>query len=329
MLNFITATPGSGKTLYLINKLKDIKDRKIYYHGIPDLKLDWTEIKDVQNYPDEIQDGSIVVIDEVSDHFPVRSAKDKPPLGIEFIRKHRHRGIDLYFITQHPSLLDHAARRLVGNHVHLQRNFGMERAVMYENNKLMDTQNWHDLQAAEKTQFKYPKECYGLYKSAEVHTVKRKLPKKLLLLIPLLAMVFGGIYSGYQTLFSDDALQERIGGSVSDSADPNASSFVPSFKPQGKDKHINWHTDLTPAIKGLPYTAPIYQKIAKVSALPKVSGCISQGNDCKCYTQQATLIDMSVSMCLSFLDNRPFDPFKKPHRIEKTKRKIKPRLQNS
>jgi hypothetical protein len=330
MLYFITATPGSGKTLYVINKLKDIKDRKIYYHGIPELTLDWIELKDPVNYPDEITDGSIVVIDEVSDHFPVRSPKQSVPLGVEFIRKHRHRGIDIYFITQHPTLLDHQARRLVGNHVHLQRNFGLARAVMYQHNQLIDITNWHELQQCEKTQFKYPVDVYPLYKSAEVHTVQRKLPKKLLLFIPLLLLVFGGIYSVYNTLFSLDASGSSATSETPSSVDSSAVAGVNDslFSTKKQSKKIDWLNDFVPAVAGLPHTAPAYQSIAKVTAMPIVVGCVSQSKQCKCYTSQGTPVDMSIDACFLRIAHTAFNPFlkekRKNNRFSRSKSSSKP-----
>lgn len=309
MLYFITATPGAGKTLYIINKLKDIKDRQIFYHGIPELKLPWIELQDPLNYPNEVTDGSIVVIDEVTDHFPPRAPKDKPPLGVEFLRKHRHRGIDIYFITQHPTLLDHAARRMVEYHIHLQRNYGLQRAVMYENTKLFDPSNWHDLQSCEKTDFKYPKDCYPLYKSAEVHTVKRKLPKKLFYIIPLLLLFLGSLVYGYSVISTMSATGTE---STPDLSAPLSNGFsLPSNISNTSKNKINWETDLIPQIAGLPYTAPIYQSIAKPTEMPIIAGCISQNRLCTCYTQQGTAVNISTPQCFEHIQNPAFNPFKK------------------
>lgn len=299
-----TGTPGAGKTLSLIDELRQVKDRPIFYFGIPGLKLDWQLIKDPQNYHNEIPDGSIFVLDECQQHFPVRPPKDSVPPGISFLETHRHRGIDVYFITQHPSLLDHHARRLVGQHVHLQRNFGMSRAVKYTNNKLFDFTNYHELQTCQKSQYIYPKDVFDLYKSAEIHTHKRKLPKKLLLLIPLLLMVLGGIYLLYNTLFVRDV-----------SIVPqyhNDSTFSADSIPVSNSQVVkrDWKTAYIPVVPGLPHTAPLYDKLTEPQTFPVVTMCWSSQTECHCYSQQATKIDMPDNLCRQLVKDRSFNPFK-------------------
>lgn len=315
MLYLITGTPGSGKTLSIIDLLSKVTDRKIFYSGISDLKLDWTLIDDVKDYHNQLPDGAIYVLDECQKHFPVRAPKDKVPDAISFIETHRHRGIDLYFITQHPSLLDHHARRLVGHHTHLQRNFGLPFSVKYTNNKLFDATNYHELQTCEQTQYKYPKSVFNLYKSAEVHTHKFKFPKKLLIIIPLLLLVCYGVYFIYDLLNKHDIpiLPSQHGIADLNSSVGNTGALIDSDKKQS----INWTTAYIPALPGVPFTAPIYKELAVPTVMPLVSGCVySKAKDkCACYTQQATIIDMSKEQCMLNVKLKSFNPFKpnNPH----------------
>ena len=65
MIELITGTPGSGKTLYAISQIKaksEKENRPVYYSGIADLTLGWTEI-DPEKWFDA-PPNSIVVIDE-------------------------------------------------------------------------------------------------------------------------------------------------------------------------------------------------------------------------------------------------------------------------
>lgn len=303
-----TGTPGAGKTLSLIDDLRHVKDRPIYYHGIPDLKLDWVHVDDPLDYHNQIPDGSIFVLDECQKHFPVRPPKDKVPDAISFIETHRHRGIDLYFITQHPSLLDHHARRLVGHHTHFQRNFGMPFSVRYTNNKLFDSTNWHELQSCEKSNFRHPKDVFNLYKSAEIHTHKPRFPKKLLWIIPLLLLIGGGIYGVKSLLDKKDKLE------IIPTYNTGDNSVDSGPGPVSGHKSVSWSTAFIPAIPGQPYTAPLYQDLAKPSVMPVLAGCVysAKTQKCQCYTQQATRIDMSQSQCLDHVENSAFNPFLSP-----------------
>lgn len=308
MFHLITGTPGSGKTLSTIDSLRKITDRKIFYFNIPGLKLDWTEIKNPLDYHNEIPDGSIFVLDECQKYFPVRAPKDLVPPAISFIETHRHRGIDIYFITQHPSLLDHHARRLIGSHTHLQRNFGLSFAVKYTNNKLFDFGNWHELQTCEKSQYKYPKDVFNLYKSAEIHTHKPRFPKKLLFLLLLLPpVIYGPIY--IYNMLHKDKISPIPAYSIHH--DLESAQFDSSSISAKNDK--NWTTAFIPAVPGLPYTAPVYAELAKPVALPVVAGCIASKDKCQCYTQQATKVDMSIELCRLQVKSHVFNPFKPDH----------------
>lgn len=304
MFRLRTGTPGAGKTLSLIHELKGITDRPIYYSQIPGLKLPWTEITDPANYHLWLPDHSIYILDECQKIFPVRPPKDSVPPGISFIETHRHRGIDIYFITQHSSLLDHHARRLIGEHTHLQRNFGMAFSVMYTNNKLFDPTNYHEKSECQKTQFRFPKETFELYKSAEVHTHKIKFPKKLLILPLLFAMVGYGTYKIYSYIHPEKKLEIVPTYEQSKSENPQSTVNAPSSKPK-----IDWPTAFIPAIKGLPYTAPIYKDLAVPVSMPMLAGCVSNEKRCTCYTQQATKIDMDDEQCRLHAKQASFNPF--------------------
>src|SRR5690606_17746840 len=61
-----------------------------------------------------------------------------------------------------------------------------------------------------------------------------------------------------------------------------------------------------PRIRGLPYTAPLYDgPSTQVKSVPVISGCMSFKADlshCKCYTQQGPRItDMDHPMCVAAL----------------------------
>lgn len=319
MFHLRTGTPGAGKTLSLLDDLRRIKDRPIYYHGIPDLNpsLGWIHIDDPRDYHNQIIDGSIFVLDESQKVFPVRPPKEPVPPALAFIETHRHRGIDIYFITQHPNLLDHHARRLVGCHVHLQRNFGMPFSIRYTGNRLFDYENYHQLKDCEKTTYKFPKEVFGLYKSAEIHTHKIRIPKKLIW-IPLLVGLVGFCLFNLVRLFNSHSQQspaQAVASTMATAAGSASTSLAPAPISHGAPP-IDWTKALIPAIPGLPYTAPFYKDLAKPVVLPVVAGCVASEKKCSCFTQQATIIDMDDALCRLNVKRRQFNPFKSPESVQ-------------
>jgi zona occludens toxin len=322
MFTLVTGTPGACKTLHTIDTYSKVKDRSIYYGNIDGLSPDlgWIEVahEHIRDYHKHIPQGAIFILDEAQKYFPVRSPSAPVPSSISHLEMHRHEGQDIVFITQHPSLIDHHARRLVGEHRHFQRNFGMPFSTYYRGNQLIDTTNWHELQKCEKTQYKHNKEVFGLYKSAEVHTHKIRFPKKLLLLIPLFAMIFGGIYAGKSALFDKKDSSSPVQNSSAAVAVPAASAAADKpFSLPSLTTPEQVHKAFTPVVAGMPWTAPYYTELAKPVAMPVVKGCIkstaSGDSRCSCYTQQATVVDMPPEVCSMYVHKRTFNPFQPDH----------------
>ena len=186
MLILQTGVPGSGKTSSIIALLMQDesythytdsegvkRERPLFTNGIPDLKIEHNELTDEQIKEQPFQDflpyGSLVVIDEAQRLFPTRSAAAKVPPYIEALATHRHHGLDIVFITQHPSFLDSFVRRLVQRHMHISiKPVGRK---LYEWNECVDQpESSQNIARAIEVNFKLPKEAFGMYKSAEIHT---------------------------------------------------------------------------------------------------------------------------------------------------------------
>jgi zona occludens toxin len=301
MITLVTGTPGHGKTLWLISTLAEEVQRPIYYHGIAELKLPWNLVNTPERYHEELPTGAIFVMDEAQKTFPVRDPKKPVPDALKFLETHRHSGNDIYFITQHPNLIDHHIRRLVGRHIHLHRLFGSKHSTVFEQEKLFDIEDKWDLKQCSKTVFNYPKKSFELYKSAEIHTVKRRIPKAIYAVPPLLLLIGYGIYQvKYKTLGDKQqaAVQERQQTGSSGSSSLTGSP-------------VDWSKALKPSIPGMPYTAPIYAPIAKPVSLPVIAGCVGNDKRCSCYTQQATVIEMTSTQCQFYLKNSVFNPFRR------------------
>lgn len=292
-IELITGNPGAGKTLYALQVTKarsEKEHRQVFYSGIADLKLPWTEI-DPQKWF-EVPSNSIVVIDECQRIFRLRTIGAKVPDYVSELETHRHKGIDLVFITQHPMLLDTNVRRLVGKHYHVARRFGMERSSIFEYESCKDQPLTKIDSATARHEWSYPKEAFGYYKSAEVHTVKRRLPAKYFVAAAAILAV------GVAVFFTVSRFKDRIQGT--DSATVSLKSKLGEYQPipgQQSQKKGDYLADRLPRVASLAFTAPAYDEITKPVDAPFPSACIASKTRCQCYTQQATVLDVPDKLC--------------------------------
>lgn len=329
MLYFITGKPGNGKTLYTIAtiaKLAADSGRPVYYDGVPLLdlgkeKLKWNSF-DVNEQPKELEDGrlriwpsvpdgSIVIVDEVQRHWRQRSQGSKVPASVQAIETHRHFGLDLYFVSQDPQLVDINVRKLAWSHQHIKRRAGLELATIYTwNQKVASPDSKSDLKDAVDSTWKYPKEFYGYYKSSELHTAKRQIPWfKVVLAGSLFAFLIGALLYVFGTGWG--------------AAEPSVESSA-SLSPLSADSHRDrlkegatpnpWASERWVArVYGRPDTAPAYDRLQQVRSQPSPSGCskytYQDGTiECNCTTWQGSRIDMPVRQCVQMIKEGWFDP---------------------
>lgn len=322
MLNLITAVPGSGKTLYVIKTVQDeaqieiegVGRRKVYYHGIPltelgKAKLEWIELEDPQKWY-ELPKGSIIVIDECQKHFGVRRAGSEVPKFIADFAVHRHMGYDIWLITQGPKLLDSFIRELVNKHHHLRRIMGAPAAdlLKWDCCELNPNSSGAAKRSPDKRVFAYPKDVYPLYKSAEVHTHRFQMPKSVVKMLALLVLLPLLLFVGYKAM-------SRIGASPEKTAQAVAAPGTP-LSPVAKTVAMKTASDVvaayTPLVPDRPETAPRYQDIAKPAVFPRLQGCVMSKRRCSCYTQQATVLEVSGDVCEAVAVGGRFDEYATP-----------------
>lgn len=298
MIVTITGLPGNGKTLYALNWVKhkaEKEGRPVYYSGIKDLALPWTEV-DPERWH-ECPPNAIVVIDECQRVFRPRMHGAKVPEYVEKLETHRHQGIDLVLITQHPMLIDSNVRRLCGLHFHVVRKFGTAAATVHEWGSIKE--NCDKVRAdSVRHEFKYPKASYGWYKSAEVHTHKARIPARIWFLL-LLPVVLGALIWFVYSRWSG-----RINGEQQDASDAPSVQTVASRRaaPAGGSgrevltaaQFVQQHQ---PRVPGLAYTAPVYDEVTRPTEAPYPAACVQTARRCQCYTQQATRLNMPDEMC--------------------------------
>ena len=329
MIILQTGVPGSGKTSSVVNMLmtdesythftdKDgvKKKRPLFVNGIPELKIEHEELSDEQIKSQPFQDflpyGSLVIIDEAQRLMGTRSAASKVPPFIEALATHRHHGLDIVLITQHPSFLDSFVRRLVQRHMHVSiKPVGRK---LYEWNECVDQpdSSVNIAKAIERT-FVVPKKSFGMYKSAEVHTKpKRRIPKSLIFVVLFIPLLIGF------TLYTINNMSKRFSADEQQTAATTAASDVdgtePKTSPATADIGQNLKPeDFVPTLAEKPESKPIYNNVRQVKTFEYPVGCVDGGKSgCTCYSSQGPpLKEITKVMCKDYAKNGlPFNPYK-------------------
>lgn len=341
-INFITGLPRQGKTLFTFIQVQERakrENRPVYYCNIPEVTLDgWTEI----DHPDKWMDcpnDSIIVVDELQDFWGMASSGAKVPAPILELSKHGKRGIDFYFITQDPTLVHQTPRKLCETHYHVVRAFGSENAMAHKFSR-MQTDPEKVKAKSEKYPWRYPKEAFGKkdkagnwitkpwYKSADVHNIKRQIPLKVwaipgVLVLAALAIwagitMFGGVLDKAKGAAGKTNLAQP-GGAVPPGA--STGTTAPGSAPQSATLTPAQYIDArTPRLPDFPHTAPAYDQLTQPTEAPYPAACVQMGKTCKCYTQQATLLQVSGDVCVQIVAQGFFMDWSKPKQPERETR---------
>jgi hypothetical protein len=321
MITLITGLPGNGKTLYLlwlVEHLRRETGREVYYSGIRNLNLPWIEfgeagpksephMTDASGWP-ALPDGSIIVIDEAQRLYRPRAlTKDVPPY-VAALETHRHHGHDLYLVTQHPTLIEANVRRLVESHRHMMRKFGSTWATIHEWKGVKENCDKSRLNSQE-SQFKYPKEVYGWYKSAEVHTVKFRMPGKIMVLLALPLILAAAVW------FASTRLGNVAGPSPAQTAGGPTVTAVVSPASLADAQSAAMFRGMVPRIDGLPWTASKYDHLTQPVEAPYPVGCVlegERGDSGWCFTRQGNRFFPPIAFVRDFVRRGIFIDF--PHR---------------
>lgn len=217
MITLITGTPGAGKTLRAMHHVLEHKKRaqreNLPYRCVGNVDGADPELMGALEHEwYEHDEHTLVVIDEAQTTFRPTGPTNNQEKRVTELEVHRHKGIDLILITQHPKLINHHVRRLVGKHEHITRknNFGV--VTIHSNSRALDPDDRHDLYDSDTEVWKHPKDLFKTYKSAEVHTEVKGLPRSvklggsillgggglLFLVINIFSNTFAGQFEGEQ-----------------------------------------------------------------------------------------------------------------------------------
>ena len=324
-INFVTGLPRQGKTLFTfihVQEREKKENRQVFYCNIPEVTLPgWTEIA----HPDDwmnCPDGSLIVVDELQDFWGVAPPGARVPPPILELSKHGKRGIDFYFITQDPTLVHATPRKLCETHWHVVRAFGSQNAVAHKFNR-MQTDPERVKAKSEKYPWRYPKDAFGQkdkegnwikkpwYKSGDVHNIKRQIPLKVWAIPGALVLAGLAVWAGV-ALFGSTL--DRAKGAAGNVAAPGGNSAVARAPSSGDASTVSsgpvtvadYIDQRKPRIPGFPHTAPAYDQVTQPVDAPYPAACVQMGARCDCYSQQATLIRVSVDVCVQIVQRGYF-----------------------
>lgn len=326
MLTLITGGNGAGKSAFVVSQLAELQSREprpLFVLGIPDLQVlheqappvsEWTRLVPMPEDPSVLEaeftfpDGSLIVVDEAQKIYRPRAVGSKVPDYVSAIEKHRHKGLDIWLVTQHPQLLDTSVRRLVARHIHVRAHWaGRE---LLEWSELADPESAADRARAVRRPFRLPRKAFGLYRSASKHVkVERRVPWAVYVFAVVLVVGgflgwrfferVSGAIQGEPTaavLEAKSSAAPGVGGAAGLSAGPGGGGLsLESFKPR---------------LVGRPESAALYDEVRKVVAMPGVAGCAATRTRCSCYTEQGSDAGLSVDECRAWLRSPPFSPFR-------------------
>lgn len=349
MIYLITATPGSGKTLWAVKEIfARVNEAEPWniFSNIDGLKLDTAQpLKEkFTDYPPR----SLVVIDEAQQikHF---SKKYKHPKAnefhpeVEFLQVHRHADhLDIIFITQASRLLNPDVLDMVGMHYHLHRPMGMKMATwwLWKYATLNPNTKSVKADAEDSGTFSYPKHLFDMYKSSQGGSDshgKIRIPAKLISAVWMLFLVLCALFYFYKQATPDkteDVVVQEADKSIQKSIPEHANNSQPEeidvFCRKGvnveKPECVKWFNDLSnnqssfsnSDIKTVSYDSSkpydfSYQPQVTPTDFPRFSGVIVlKDKTLMALDQQGNYMpSVSQADCKRWLSGyRPFDYFK-------------------
>jgi zona occludens toxin len=322
-IKLFTGLPGSGKSLsaveILVAEAKKADRRPIYSCGIDGLVEGLAQpLTDPLTW-ESLPDGSLIVVDEAQKYFPTRRMTDPTP-PIRALSEHRHRGFDFVLVTQHPTMLDSYVRKLVSEHVHVIRRFGTKFADRYTWGECVDDLQSENMRSkAQRSIWTYPAKLFSTYRSATLHTVKSRMPKRVW--VGLAALVLAVVLIGYTyrhlrpsvVAHASPATSQAQGGAAAAPASGGNGSVLngaPINRFHTPEEYVAY---FQPRVPGLPWSSQAFDS-RKVAAEPDLYCIDVEGEACRCYTEQMTRYTMDAKLCGLMARNGVYNPFKRPIR---------------
>jgi len=309
--------PGSGKTAQLVahimRMLEKEPGRPMYALGINGLVDGLVEELTVEQLHKwwELPTGSAVFIDEAQESHLMPMTRNDPPEWIRRMSKVRHYAIDFYLTTQRPNYLSTYVRGLVDQHIHFVRKFNTHVVQSFTWGGCVDNPRSRvEQKASIQAVAALPRKVFSLYKSANVHNMKRRIPRQVYLLggAALVAVAALICIPKFLHHAQDVATKGVTGGAPASSASQASAARIDADDALRTSDYAKW---MRPRVAGLPWTAPAFDH-ATVKAEPKLYCIAADDGRCRCYTEQGTRTEVEANTCRAIVQNGVYNPFQEP-----------------
>ena len=348
MITLITGAPGSGKTLYVVTELlKPLIGTTVWgedddgnpkefernvHTNINEFVLDHVQIGpegegSIRDWFKWGKPGDYICYDEIQKSWKKRPTGSHVPDYIEHLETHRHYGVELCLMTQGTGLIDQNLIPLVGRHLHVRRIGFLPLAIIYEwdhcSRQILFSK------AVKKTFWIFKFSGYKLYKSSKLHIKpKTAIPTLAYVVLAALAGAAYFIPGAYNRITGKtDQVKANVAGvdpktgapaaapgATGGPAAPGAHTGTTQARAPGSgggDPNQGQRYDSTqfiPVVSYEPRSAPAYDHLRQVVAMPRVIGAYCVGEECQCWAQQAVRV-LGSKDCWDWVNNRRFDPY--------------------
>ena len=341
-ITLVTGANGHGKGQWAIReilRLQDINDkrekegksRRIIYtniHGINEQGR--PKLKDCQKIPDDKiffgkQDdpenpppdgyflppiGSVFMYDEAQeiDWIKQKSGALSSDIRVKSLEKHRHSGLDIYFITQSPNYIHSHIIGLVSPHIYLERPLNQPFSNVFIFNKPQAKPETATKKADDQNVISLGSKYGKYYKSSSEHNMKAKFPLKIKLLLGFFVLCIAYTLWSYSKTDNYKNNQVKQQTTVTQ---PEVELEKPASAVQSTDviqqqqlleqqqKIELLQTELQLYKERLTPTYQVESKNAEI----RVAGAISFNNKCTAYNTYGDLLNLSESECKSYLND--------------------------
>lgn len=292
MISIITGLPGAGKTSWLVEQVlmklaaKNWEEKAVDSDGNPVTvkRRLFTNVKgllleheligedELNSWPDWVKPGDIIVFDEIQKPWPKVPAGTKKPKCISELETHRHYGIDIYGLTQHPNLVNDALITLAGQHKHVRKVGNSRFATVYEWDGVSRTLLYKN--SVSKSPWRRGKDVEKMYRSSALHTKqKRTLPTVLWIVLACLIGLPIGFYQ-YSGKFKERFFSQK----------PAALVASASTKPGDNQVKPPEPTDAMSLANAKPINTTIPGAPGHVDEKPIIfAGCARIRERCQCF----------------------------------------------
>lgn len=226
---------------------------------------------------------------------------------------HRHFGFDIILATQDQSFLNNLAKKCVGEHYHLTRPFGLRGNMIFFWRRLVSSPDSRaEKSSCEwKKHINFNKNYFHLYRSANVHTHKSKIPLKyILFLIIMVILICIPFY-----LISNNKALSLMSGKKEESKQISTDIVVNEKAPSSPEALAAFNEEQRLQLereKRLDEQRQIYAESQQKEQEQEISGCVYFNGKYTAVDEYARPIKNKSHLCKQVIQDADRNVMKKP-----------------